>query len=247
MLVVSSCGKWSLRLLAMQGQGVNIRKIDLLISDIGGVLIKTDEAIIGCIVRAVRELGIPDGSVDAIYSAFGVSLKDYVRAYLPDRFKDRTDECYNQFKKIYPSEAMHLLKAFEGVDETLVSLKGQGYRLGVISCMTREEVDANLSLLAFKDFDATFSIEDYGENHRRPDPKGLLMLIERLGGVAERSIYVGDTDSDVMMAKNAGVVSVGVQTGAQPRVMLLRSEPDYVVNSFCDVPAEVLAKCGKYD
>lgn len=222
-------------------------EIKFVITDIGGVLVKTDEAIIQCIVRAARKAGVPDGDVDAIYGAFGVSLEDYVRAYLPDGFEGRVDECYRQFKEIYPSRAMHLLKVFEGVEETLAALKERGYRLGVISCMTRREVAANLSLLKFKGFDETLSIEDYGEDHKRPDPEGLLMLIQKLGGVPERSIYVGDTDSDVKMAKNAGVVSVAVKTGAQPKDILLKSEPEYCIDSLCDLPDQVLADFGKCD
>ncbi len=60
----------------------NAFEIDLVVADIGGVLIKTDEAIISCIQRVVSEQGIPEGSVDSIYSVLGVSLKEYVRAYL---------------------------------------------------------------------------------------------------------------------------------------------------------------------
>lgn len=218
------------------------KTIDLIITDIGGVLIKTDEAIISCIKKVVREKGIPDGSVENIYSVFGVSIRDYVRAYLPEDYKDRAEECYREYEKIYPFEVMHLLKPFEGVDNTLFELEKLGIRLAVFSCMNRESVDANLSQLKFDRFVKTFSINDCGEEHKRPDPYGLLKLTELLGAKIEDTIYVGDSAADIQMAKKAGMISVAVRTGALDDRYLEKEIPDYLIDSFADIPRQILSK-----
>ncbi len=224
---------------------VNNNKIDLIITDIGGVLIKTDEAIISCIKKVALEKGIPEGSVENIYDVFGISIKDYVRAYLPDGYKDRTDECYREYEKIYPFEVMHLLKPFEGIDQTLYELEKLGYRLAVFSCMRRKSVDANLSQLKFDRFLKTFSIDDCGEEHKRPDPYGLLKLMELLGAKATETMYVGDSPADIQMAKKAGVISVAVRTGALDDKYLERENPDYMIDSFADIPRRILSKDNK--
>lgn len=216
------------------------KTIDLIITDIGGVLIKTDEAIISCIKKVVREKGIPDGSVENIYSVFGVSIRDYVRAYLPEGYKDRAEECYREYEKIYPFEVMHLLKPFEGVDNTLFELEKLGIRLAVFSCMNRESVDANLSQLKFDRFVKTFSINDCGEEHKRPDPYGLLKLTEILNAKIEETMYVGDSAADIQMAKKAGVISVAVRTGALDDKYLEKEKPDYLIDSFADIPRRIL-------
>ena len=212
-----------------------LSKIDLVVTDVGGVLIKTDEAIISCIQRVVMEQGIPDGSLDSIYTVFGVSLKEYIKAYLPDGYKDRTDECYRNFKKVYPATVLHVLKPFEGVDETLDHLKRVGIRVAVLSCMLQTEVETSLSLLKFRAFDAVFSLEDYGEDHTRPDPDGLRKLIAKLGCTKGRTIYVGDSESDVLMGRNAGVISIAVKSGVQPKDYIARAQPDFTVDSFRDI------------
>lgn len=217
-------------------------EIDLVVTDVGGVLIKTDEAIISCIQRVTSERGIPRGSVGRIYSVFGVSVRDYVRAYLPNGYEDRTEECYRKFKELYPATVMDVLKPIAGVDETLEHLKSLGMRVGVLSCMLRREVEASLSLLKFRAFDAVFSLEAYGEGHKRPDPEGLRKLITELGCERERTIYVGDTESDVVMGRNAGVITVGVRSGMQPNECMERARPDHVIDSFCDVVGEVLVR-----
>ena len=214
--------------------------IELVITDIGGVLIKTDEAIVSCIQEVVERRGIAGGSIEAMYEVFGTSIEDYIRAYLPPEQKARVAECYEDFKSVYPFDVLHLLRPFEGVDATLEQMKSRGMLIAVLSCMLRREVDANLSLLKFRQFDAVFSLESYGEEHKRPDPQGILGLVTALHAAPDRTIYVGDTHSDIQMAKNAGVISVAVKTGAMDNAALVREEPDHLVESFRDIPDEVL-------
>ena len=97
--------------------------IKLLISDIGGVLIKTDEAILSSIETVLRQNQISPGSRTKLLAAFGTSLYDYIKNYLPDGYEDEADRCYDQFKRIYPHDVGHLMTVFDGVDETLKLLK----------------------------------------------------------------------------------------------------------------------------
>ena len=77
---------------------------------------------------------------------------------------------------------------------------------------------------------------------KRPDPEGLRKLIAKLAWSRERSIYVGDTESDVLMGRNAGVITVAVRSGVQPAGRVARAQPDYIVDSFGDILKEVLPR-----
>ena len=207
--------------------------ITLLITDIGGVLVKTDEAIITCIQQVFDENNIPHGTKEDLLSAFGVSIYDYILQYLPNNHKDRADYCYQEFKKIYPSKATHMMSVFKGVDSTLESISRKGIGLAVLSCMTHDEVKKNLSLLEFKDFNTIFSLENYKD--KRPSPTGLRMIMKKMNVCPEETMYVGDTVNDVRMAKNAGVISVAVKTGAQDNAKLKQEQPDYLLNDFSEL------------
>lgn len=61
------------------------------------------------------------------------------------------------------------------------------------------------------------------------------MIMERLGEKAEETYYVGDTVADVLMAKNAEVISIAVKTGAQSNNLLERTQPDFFLESFSDI------------
>ena len=57
------------------------------------------------------------------------------------------------------------------------------------------------------------------------------------GASAEECIYIGDSDVDVMTAKNAGLASVGVLWGFRDRKTLEDAGADVIVSS----PEEIAA------
>jgi len=207
--------------------------IKLIITDIGGVLVKTDESIIKCIEDVFQENNIPSGSKENLFSAFGVSIFDYIKNYLPKNYKNKAKFCYEEFKKIYPLKVVHLMKIFPKINETLSQISRKGIKICVLSCMIKDEVKTNLSLLKFKNFKIIFSLEDYG--HKRPLPNGLNMIMKKLNTLPAETIYVGDTINDIKMAKNAGVISVAVRTGAQNNKQLEKAHPDYLLDNFSKI------------
>jgi len=52
------------------------RNSDLIVTDLGGTLVKTDEAIMAAVRRAAGELEIPEGYADPVYDVFGTSIGD---------------------------------------------------------------------------------------------------------------------------------------------------------------------------
>lgn len=207
--------------------------IKLVITDIGGVLIKTDEAIISTIEQIFLENKIVGRDVEGLKNAFGESLFDYIKGYLPRGYKNKSKILYQKFKERYPFKSMNLLKKFRGVENTLVNLRRNHVKIAVLSCMDNNQVKANLSLLKFKNFDIIFSLDDY--NFKRPNPYGLLMIIKKLKINRNEVIYIGDTPRDVKMAKNAKIVSVAVGTGALDNSVFDDEQPDYFINSFSEI------------
>jgi phosphoglycolate phosphatase-like HAD superfamily hydrolase len=133
------------------------RKIDLIVTDLGGTLVKTDDAIMAAVRRAARELGIPEGYADPVYDVFGTSIWEYIRAYLPEGHRDRTDECHEQFWQLFPYEVLDQIAPFEGTEKTLRELKNHGVRLAVLSGLRLEAIESILSTLAFRDWNVVRS------------------------------------------------------------------------------------------
>jgi phosphoglycolate phosphatase len=72
----------------------------------------------------------------------------------------------------------------------------------------------------------------YGGNSfhtKKPDPAGVQALLEEAAVFAEETIIVGDSDIDVLTARNAGIYSVGVTYGLAPHT-LEDAPPDVLID-----------------
>jgi phosphoglycolate phosphatase len=220
----------------------NDKKIDLIVTDLGGTLVKTDDAIMTAVQRAARELGIPDGYADPVYDVFGTSIWEYVRAYLPDGYKDRTDECHERFWQLFPCEVLDQIAPFDGVEGALRELKSRGVRLAVLSGLRMESIESILSTLTFKDWDAVRSSMMYKAEAGNSRAQGIVALVKEFGVDPSRTIYIGDTDHDVRQGRRAGVVSAVVKTGGQAVKHLdkIQAEnPDHLLASWPDLRSVV--------
>jgi phosphoglycolate phosphatase len=78
----------------------------------------------------------------------------------------------------------------------------------------------------------------YGGNSfatKKPDPEGLLALLKEAGVSAQETLMIGDSDVDILTARNAGVWSMGCSYGLAPHT-LVTVRPDCVVESPADWP-----------
>ena len=82
----------------------------------------------------------------------------------------------------------------------------------------------------------------YGGNSfetKKPDPLGAQILMQEAGIAPEATVMVGDSQVDMLTARNAGLWSVGVTYGFAPRTLEL-VVPDILV----DTPAELATVLG---
>jgi phosphoglycolate phosphatase len=194
-------------------------KIDLIVTDLGGTLVKTDEAIMAAVRRAAGELGIPAGYADPVYDVFGTSIWEYIHAYLPEGHKDRTNDCHKRFWQLFPYEVLDGITPFAGVEAALQDLKQRGVRLAVLSGLRLEAIHCILSTLSFQDWDAVRSSMMYSTQAGDSRALGITALVKEFGALPDRTIYIGDTDHDVRQARKASVLSAVVKTGDRKSVV----------------------------
>jgi phosphoglycolate phosphatase len=219
-------------------------RIDLIVTDLGGTLVKTDGAIMAAVRRAAEQLGIPQGYADPVYDVFGTSIWEYIHAYLPEGHKDRTNDCHQRFWELFPYEVLAEITPFAGVEEALAELKRRGIRLAVLSGLRLEAIESILATLTFKDWDAVRSSMLYSTASGDSRAIGIAALVKEFAIAPDRTIYIGDTDHDVRQGKKAGVLSAVVKTGGQAVKYLHKIEaqhPRYLLDSFaglCGVVSE---------
>lgn len=128
-------------------------------------------------------------------------------------------------------------RLFPGVEEALSLCLDRGWRLAV--CTNKPERLAHI-LLGRLGVDGLFHAVVGADTLpvRKPDPEALRHAVARAGGEVRRAVMVGDTETDHLTARAAGVPSVLVTFGPEGEG-IARLEPDALLHGFDALPEVV--------
>ena len=210
--------------------------IKAFIFDIGGTLVRTDEAIMNAVELALKDNNVRLRDRRIVINNFAksnlINVQTAVKvSYSGSNFNKKIEECYKSFKSMFPRKVVSRLKVFPGVVRNLQLLRKRGIKLAVFTALTGEEARfflTKLKLLKF--FDEIVTVDDVKKP--RPNPGGLLLEIKRLKVKKEECVYVGDSIADIQMAKKAKVKMVCVKTGVQSNKLLEEENPDYLIEGI---------------
>lgn len=126
----------------------------------------------------------------------------------------------------YRQIVTHMPKLYPGVTETLGRLKESGYRLAVFSDKRQAFGDAELEQTGIGGL-MDYSLFLVDGRPYKPDPLGLLQVLDAMGVPPDQALYVGDTGDDMECAHRAGVKSGAALWGALNREKVLAAGPGF--------------------
>lgn len=147
---------------------------------------------------------------------------------LPDAYDVEAD--YRRFVDYYAANIAHASAPFPGLTSLLDRLKDEGFGLGV--CTNKLEGLSILLLDALglsKYFGSVVGPDTLGI--AKPDPKPFFEAVNRLDLDSPRAIMVGDSETDILTARNAGVPVMAVPFGYTPRPVA-EFGPDRLISHF---------------
>lgn len=106
-------------------------------------------------------------------------------------------------------------KAAEGASDLLTALERAGAKVGILTRNTRKNAFKTLQAAGLGHFFEQDYILGRNEAKPKPDPEGLLYLMELWEGQPEQSVMVGDFQFDLEAAKNAGMHAVYVDPSGE--------------------------------
>lgn len=197
---------------------------DFIVFDWDGTLMDSTATIVKCIQAAAKDLSLPIPDADAAAHVIGLSLGDAMQAVMPNVDPKYYPKMAERYRYHYLLRD-HELPLFPGVREMLTDLAQQGYFLAVATGKGRVGLNRAMNsanVLAM--FDATRCAD---ETFSKPHPAMLQELTRELGQDMQRTLMVGDTTHDLLMAANAGAASVAVEYGAHDALALASLAPLY--------------------
>lgn len=212
---------------------IQTARFDCITFDWDGTLFDSTAIIVRCIQAAVVEVGGAKPSDKAAAYVIGLGLMQALAHAAPDVPKEKYPALGEAYKRQW---ALHVddISFFPGTMPMLLALQTRGHKLAVATGKSRRGLDevlvrelegVKLSAL----FDASRTAD---QTAGKPDPLMLHELMEELDVAPERMLMIGDTTHDLLLARNAGVASVGVSFGAHAHEAFAEYSPLFVAHSM---------------
>jgi len=187
--------------------------VPALIFDLDGTLVDTVYAHVFAWQLALDEVGMPiDGW--RIHRRIGMSGGLFTRAVVREVGRPLTPEEVEALQSRHGAHFRALLptrRAFPGAAELLAELRAGGIAHGIATSGRRPEIDASLEVLAIPP--ETVVVERGEVSRAKPEPDLFLACAERLGVSADECYVVGDAIWDLLAARRARMLSIGLLSG----------------------------------
>lgn len=213
------------------------KQFDLIVFDWDGTLMDSTAAIVKCIQAAARDLGLPVPSDASAAHVIGLGLAEAMQAVMPDIQPAMYPRMVERYRYHFLTKD-HELVLFKGVREMLADLNNEGYFLAVATGKSRVGLNRALNATGLLSiFDATRCAD---ETFSKPHPAMLQELTRELGQDLRRTVMIGDTTHDLLMANNAGASGIAVEFGAHPVAQLQACHPLFSARSIPELDAWLL-------
>lgn len=185
--------------------------IKAVLFDLDGTLTDTLQDIADAMNRSLRLHSLPEWPVEAYRYLVGDGAKKLAERAVRERH-ELALSVQREYQAYYATHNLVTTKPYEGVPEMLTALQAQGIKLAVFS----NKPDADTKNVVQHFFPEVSWMTVRGQISGipvKPAPAGALLTAQALGEVPQDILYLGDTSTDMLCARNAGMMPVGALWG----------------------------------
>jgi phosphoglycolate phosphatase len=216
-----------------------------IVFDLDGTLIDTAPDLVATLNVVFAREGLPSVPYDAARTMIGGGARNMIvrgveaegRALPPAKL----DALFADFIARYSEHIADRSQPFPGLIEALDALASRGHRFAVCTNKLERLSVSLLEALGLANRFATICGQDtFGI--QKPDPEVLRRTIAAAGGTPQHAIMIGDSLTDIRVARGAGIPVIVVDFGytEQPVTEL---GPDRIISRFAQLPAAVAELC----
>jgi phosphoglycolate phosphatase len=209
-----------------------------LVFDLDGTLIDTAPDLIDTLNVVFEREGVPLVPYDEARMLIGGGAKAMISRGLAAEGRNvdsaELEKLLADFIAYYSAHIADRSRPFPGLEDALDRLTSDGFILAV--CTNKLEGLSRQLLNELKlapRFAAICGQDTFGV--QKPDPVVLRKTIAAAGGAAEAAIMIGDSATDVLTARAAGIPIIGVDFGYTDRP-IAEFRPDRIISRFNDLP-----------
>ena len=197
-----------------------------ILFDLDGTLLDTLQDLTDATNYALGQFGYPQRSVQEVRRAVGNGARNQIRRSLPEGTDEEiAEQVLAVYKPYYTAHCQIKTKPYNGILQALEALR-QKYPVAIVS----NKPDSAVKALCSVYFPGVYALGERPDCPRKPAADMVNRAMRDIG--VERCVYVGDSEVDVLTAKNAGTECVCVLWGFRDRECLQEAGGVH----FCDAP-----------
>ena len=216
-------------------------RYEAVIYDLDGTLLNTLDDLAAAVNHTMRTFGYAEHSVPAVCRMVGNGMEKLMRKALPEGVSpERFNEALAAFKAYYADHSEDFTCAYDGIEPLLDALAKAGVKQAIVS----NKGDPFVKALTRRYFGRwiTDAVGEQPAVRRKPHPDSVLKVMADWGCDPERTLYVGDSDVDILTAKNAGVDCASVTWGFRPEEELAQAGASILIRTPQELQQLVLAE-----
>lgn len=193
--------------------------IKAVIWDLDGTLLNTLDDLAASVNAAFAMNGMPLRSTEEVRAFVGNGIRNLMMRAVPDgEANPAFDKALEDFTRHYGAHSRDRTRPYDGILEMLDRLSAVGVKHAIVS----NKIDFAVKELSRAYFGERMcaAIGDDPSRARKPAPDSVLAAMREMGVTAQETVYVGDSDVDVLTARNAGVPCVAVLWGFRDEACL---------------------------
>lgn len=205
------------------------------IFDLDGTLLDTLRDLAASTNYALRMHGMPEHSLDDIRRFVGNGVRLLMERAVPDGSQNpQFESAFATFRNHYMQHSLDTTHPYDGIPEMLNELTLRGCRLAVVS---NKMMSATHELVAhfFPEIPVAIGEHEAAGIRKKPAPDTVYEALHQLGVSKDTAIYIGDSDVDIVTARNCGIPCISVLWGFRDRNFLLQHGATTLITHPCEL------------
>ena len=210
--------------------------IKAVIWDLDGTLLNTLDDLAASTNAALAQNGLPRRTTDEVRCFVGNGVHKLIARAMP-----QDGDAHPQFQSVLDAFVAHYgvhskdqTRPYDDIMDVLDTLAGEGVKLAIVS----NKVDFAVKALS-RDYFGERMVSAVGDDpsrSKKPAPDSVWEAMRQMDVTAQEAVYVGDSDVDVITARNAGIPCIAVTWGFRSEESLVAAGAQYVARR----PKEIL-------
>ena len=213
-----------------------MHKITTIIFDMDGTVLNTLDDLTDSVNYVFSKFGLPARSRDEYRQFFGNGIGYAMKCAAPEGTPDSLiEEMIPVFKEYYDIHCLDKTGPYDGIIDLMKELRNSGCKMAIVS----NKIDSAVKELNERFFSEYVPVA-IGERpgvSRKPAPDMVSAALSELGSSPDEAVYIGDSEVDLMTAKNSNLPCIAVLWGFRDRDFLIKNG----ASAFAKTPEDIIS------